>query len=230
MVNFVVAKYNENVEWTKKLTHKVTIYDKSDTPIESSIKLKNVGREGETFLYHIINNYHNLDDVTVFLQGDPFDHLSLLVGWREISTEEEINIVLNKMNAEINDDCEFSTFYQVLYNDPSGTNNVNTTDACIKYYGEYYSHFTLSPGAQYIVPKKHILQRPLEFWQNLHSAMYDNERLNGYCQEQLWYLAFNQKMNLTVGNHNQEKWRCINSNPTFNHTPYSYFSQNNITI
>ena len=27
MVNIVVAKYNENTEWTKKLNHKVTIYD-----------------------------------------------------------------------------------------------------------------------------------------------------------------------------------------------------------
>jgi hypothetical protein len=40
MVNIVVAKYNENVEWIKKLNHKVTIYDKSNNPIEGSIKLK----------------------------------------------------------------------------------------------------------------------------------------------------------------------------------------------
>ena len=54
MVNFVVAKYNENVDWTKKLNHKITIYDKSENPFPGSIKLKNIGREGETFLYHII--------------------------------------------------------------------------------------------------------------------------------------------------------------------------------
>ena len=71
MVNIVVAKYNESIEWTKNITHKVTIYDKSINPVEGSIKLKNVGREGETFLYHIVNNYNNLDDVTVFLQGNP---------------------------------------------------------------------------------------------------------------------------------------------------------------
>jgi hypothetical protein len=228
MVNIVVAKYNENVDWTKKLNHKVTIYDKSEKPIEGSIKLKNVGREGETFLYHIVNNYNNLDDVTVFLQGNPFEHLQLLVGWRAQLTEEEINIVINKMNIEINDTCDFTTFYQVLYNDPNGTNGVNTRDACIQYYGEYYDNFTVSPGAQYIVPKKYILSRSLEFWKNLHSAMYDNERLNGYCQEQLWYLAYKHKMNNDVGNHDQEKAICINSYPNFNNTPYSYFLKNNI--
>jgi len=230
MVNIVVAKYNETVDWTKNLKHKVTIYDKSENPIEGSIRLKNVGREGETFLYHIVNNYDNLDDVTVFLQGNPFDHLQLLVGWRIVTSDEEINKVVNKINTEINDNCDFSTFYQVLYNDPNGTNGVNTSYACIKYYDENYTHFTVSPGAQYIVPKKNILSRPLEFWKKLHLAMYNNEELNGYCQEQLWYLAYNGKMNYDVGNHDQEKMRCINSHPSFDVTPYSYFEKQNINL
>ena len=33
MVRIVVAKYNENLDWIKKVTHNVTIYDKSDNPI-----------------------------------------------------------------------------------------------------------------------------------------------------------------------------------------------------
>jgi len=230
MVNIVIAKYNEDIEWSKKLTHKTTIYDKSDNPVEGSIKLKNVGREGETFLYHIINNYNNLDDVTVFLQGNPFEHLQILVGWRAKLTDEEINMVINKMNVEINDSSDFTTFYQVLYNDPSQINGVNTQEACKTYYGEIHENFTVSPGAQYIVPKKYILSRPLDFWKKLHLAMYDNEKLNGYCQEQLWYLAYKHKMNNTVGDHDQEKNRCIYSIPNFNHTPYSYFTQCNITI
>jgi hypothetical protein len=230
MVNIVVAKYNENIDWTKKINHKVTIYDKSDNPIQGSIKLKNVGREGETFLYHIVNNYNNLDDVTVFLQGNPFDHLQILVGWRAITSDEEINIVINKMNAEINDNCDFTTFYQVLHNVPNGTNGVNTNNYCIQYYGETHNKFTVSPGGQYIVPKKYILSRPLEFWKNLHLAMYDNEKLNGYSQEQLWYLAYKCKMNDAVGNHDEEKMRCINSSPNFSNTSYSYFLNNNITI
>jgi len=232
MVNFVIAKYNENVEWTKKLNHKVTIYDKSDRPVEGSIKLKNKGREGETFLYHIVNNYHNLDDVTVFLQGHPFDHLQVLVGWRCITPDqkEDIDMVINKMNTEINDNSEFTTFYQVLYNVPNGTNSVNTTHFCMKYYNEYHTQFTVSAGAQYIVPKKYILSRPLEFWKQLQSALYNNTELdNGYCQEQLWYLAYTGKLNPTVGDHDQEKAKCTQSHG-FNETPYSYFEKHNIRI
>ena len=74
----------------KKLNHKITFYDKNENPFPGSIKLKNIGREGETFLYHIINNYYNLDDVTVFLQGNPFEHLQLLVGWRAQLSDDVI--------------------------------------------------------------------------------------------------------------------------------------------
>jgi hypothetical protein len=230
MVTIVVAKYNEDINWIQKVNHNVIVYDKSDNPNHDCVKLKNIGREGETFLYHIVNNYNNLDEVTVFLQGNPFEHMQLLVGWRSKLTDDEIDTVCTKINNEITDKSLFSTFYQVLYNVPNGTNGVDTTKYCNKYYNENYSNFTVSPGAQYIVPKKYILSRPFEFWKTLHLAMYNNEELNGYAQEQLWYLAFNHKMNDNVGNHDQEKKRCIESLPNFHTTPNSFFENNNIPI
>ena len=222
-VNIVVAKYNENVEWTKNIkNHKLTIYDKSDNPVDGSIPLENVGREGETFLHHIVTNYDNLDDVTVFLHGNPFEHVCLLVGWRSVLTSEEIDEVVHKMNTEIDSSTPFTTFYQVLYNDPNGTNNVNSALDCIEYYDEYHSFFTVCPGAQYIVPKEKILSRPFAFWKRLHDAMH-SEILNGYCQEQMWYLAYMHSMNTKVGNHDAEKARCLNSHPSMKNTPTSYF-------
>lgn len=224
MVNFVIAKYKENMDWTKSISnhHKVTIYNKSHEIIESSIQLKNKGREGETFLYHIVNNYDKLDDVTVFLQGDPFAHLQILVGWRDKLTDNEFKEVINKMNNEIDDNSKFSSFYQVMYNVYNFTNGVDTNKACREYYGEEHNTFTVSPGAQYIVPKECILARPLSFWKKLHMDMF-SEKLNGYCQEQLWYLAFTGKMNGNFGGHDIEKYRCL-SNFSLKHTPYSYYS------
>jgi hypothetical protein len=218
MVHIVIAKYKENVDWVKHIKHKVTIYDKSETPIPNSIHLENKGREGETFLYHIVNHYENLDDVTVFLQGNPFEHLQNLVGWRSELTDFEKLIVLGKMNNEIDDQSEFATFYQVLYNVPNGTNHQDTTYYCKKYYNSDYFFFTISPGGQYIVPKRYILSRPLEFWKSLHQAMYNNE-LDGYAQEQLWYFAFTHQMNLNVGDHDTEKQKCMN-NYSMQHTPF----------
>jgi hypothetical protein len=215
MTKFVIAKYNENIDWLNRLKHNYVIYDKSSNPVSGSISLPNVGREAETFLHHIISNYDNLDDVTVFLQANPFEHLQRLVGWRAQLSESEINTVIEKMNTEINDQSEFSTFYQVLYNDPDGTNDCHTTLDCSQLFGEHHKWFTVSPGAQYVVPKKYILSRPLELWKSLRNAMHRGS-LNAWSMEQLWYLAYKHGMNTSVGNHDREKAKTIALGPTLN--------------
>jgi hypothetical protein len=73
-MKIVVSRFNESIEWTKQLDN-VLIYNKGDTLTNThSIQLDNVGREGHTFYKYIYDNYDNLDDLTVFLQANPFDH------------------------------------------------------------------------------------------------------------------------------------------------------------
>jgi hypothetical protein len=225
-VHVIVARYNEDLAWTNDITHKLTIYNKGEkvegltNPV---VPLVNKGREGETFLRHIIENYHNLDAVTVFLQGDPFDHLNLLNGWSLDMTELEKKMVCYKLNREINANSKFEGFYQVRYNVPGNTNNSKTTEYCYYYFGEFHNWFTVVPGAQYIVPKEVILSRPLMFWQMLHNGIY-NSLLDGYAMENLWWLAYMHKMDSTVGNHDDEKKKLLARNRFgFNHTPYSYY-------
>lgn len=72
--SIIVARYNERIEWTKQFTN-VFIYNKgSELHDASYIPLKNVGREGHTYYKYICDNYENLADYTIFLQGNPFDH------------------------------------------------------------------------------------------------------------------------------------------------------------
>jgi hypothetical protein len=72
----VIARYNEDLSWTKKLPNsiKITIYNKGNDIDYPCIKLPNVGRESHTYLYHIIENYNNLADQTIFCQGDSIFH------------------------------------------------------------------------------------------------------------------------------------------------------------
>lgn len=72
----VVARYNEDIQWTEHFDN-VTIYNKGESLPEkyNAIPLENTGRDSHTFFTHIVRNYENLDDFTVFLQGDPFDHM-----------------------------------------------------------------------------------------------------------------------------------------------------------
>ena len=74
----VVARYNEDLKWINQnvLTkYPVICYNKG--PNENFeinaphkvINLPNVGRCDHTYLYHIINNYDNLADITFFFPG-----------------------------------------------------------------------------------------------------------------------------------------------------------------
>ena len=42
--------------------------------MDNTIILPNKGREGHTYFKHIVDNYYNLTDFIIFLQGNPFDH------------------------------------------------------------------------------------------------------------------------------------------------------------
>jgi len=80
-VEIVVANYEENIDWVTKIPrniyNKLTIYNKGRAKNYNSVinlgavinALPNIGREGHTYLYHIIKNYDNLSNVTVFLPG-----------------------------------------------------------------------------------------------------------------------------------------------------------------
>ena len=71
----IIARYNENLSWVKSLKNfKIIIYNKGKALNINSenikvINLKNVGRESHTWIYHIVNNYTNLDEINIFLQG-----------------------------------------------------------------------------------------------------------------------------------------------------------------
>jgi hypothetical protein len=78
-IQIVIARYSENLEWMKESPfegHEYIVYNKGPNEdfyrsedLKDVIELDNVGREGHTYLYHIIHNYDNLADVTVFLPG-----------------------------------------------------------------------------------------------------------------------------------------------------------------
>lgn len=78
----IIARYNEETSWALPYKDCVILYNKgkSATPLFNNvITLENIGREGDTYLRHIINNYDNLSDRVTFLQGDPLLHNETLL-------------------------------------------------------------------------------------------------------------------------------------------------------
>jgi len=95
-IGIVVARYKEDVSWTKQFDN-VFIYNKGDEleGYDNVIKLDNVGREPHTYYKHIYDNYNNLNEYTIFLQGDPHAHV------RNRDIISPINAYINKQNLNI---------------------------------------------------------------------------------------------------------------------------------
>ena len=148
----VIAKYKEDISWVKDLKYPYIIYDKSkDIP--------NIGRESETYLRFILENYDTLPDYTVFLQGNPFDHLKIS-SVDFINEQIELNKYSNKAfplgimrNENHNHDTRTKESYNTLFNN------------------EIPPFFTFSMGAQLIVPKHCILCRPYTYYNEIITTM-----------------------------------------------------------
>ena len=74
-LELVVARYAEDLAWLRRVPKEfaVTVYNKGDI-IPEVIALPNIGREAHTYLHHLADHYEDLADLTVFVQGHPFDH------------------------------------------------------------------------------------------------------------------------------------------------------------
>ena len=99
----IVARYNEDIEWTKELDGDILIYNKgNDWPWEDIPKIdtENYGREGETFVRAIIEFYDQIDDYenVVFLQGNPQEHCKDFI--------QQINNLKSKNYTKL---CDFFT-------------------------------------------------------------------------------------------------------------------------
>ena len=158
-MNIIVARYNENVEWTKDFSN-VIIYNKGESLNNgyNEILLNNVGREQHTFYKYIYDNYDNLENYTIFLQGNPFDHL--------VNTIEKLNEIIN--NKEYNKDFEILCKL-IITSNLSGCKyhaNLPLIDVYEKLFNERKENmeFTFGSGGQFIVSKKNILKRPKDFY------------------------------------------------------------------
>lgn len=74
----VVTKYKEDIDWLgdhdnvkiyQKVNYLSTIYT-----LYNVTYLPNYGKDAYSHLYHIVHNYDNLADYTLFTQADPFQH------------------------------------------------------------------------------------------------------------------------------------------------------------
>ena len=182
----VVARYNECVEWTKQFPN-VIIYNKGNSleHTYNPIVLNNVGREGHTYYKYIYDNYENLAEYTIFLQGKPFDHspniISNLTNYIRTINNNELNIDFEFLSEVIYNsslDVQCSTYWQCknIHKNWKRIFGVDSdTQECI-----------FGAGAQFIVSKKKILKHTKEFYENIIKMLeYHIDPLEGYDIERI---------------------------------------------
>lgn len=183
----VVARYNENLNWTKQFLN-VIVYNKGNklTNDFNEILLNNVGREGHTYYKHIYDNYDNLADYTIFLQGNPFDHSPNIIS--------DLNKYTN--NKDLSIDFEFLS-RNILNCNLSGCphhSGLPLIETYEKLFGERKEdmEFQFGAGAQFIVSKKKILQRPKKFYLKIIEILENNiNPIEGFVIERFHKLIFN---------------------------------------
>lgn len=196
-LSIVVARYNENIDWFKKYKN-VIVYNKGESLDIPFIKLNNVGREGHTFLYHIINNYNNLSNWTVFVQGNPFDHcpnfyekldnLHETINNLELSNDiHDFNFMGNNFNF-LSDTIYYSNISECPYHNNIPLKNVYNY---IFNTNEEDRPIIFSPGAQFYVSKKLILTKPKIYYEKILKLLdHDINPIEGFCIERLWKYIF----------------------------------------
>jgi hypothetical protein len=79
----VISRYKEDLEWIEPYCDEVIVYNKGPI-IHNSVfneirNIDNVGREGHTYLHHILVDYHKISDRVTFLQGESLSHNDTLL-------------------------------------------------------------------------------------------------------------------------------------------------------
>jgi len=186
MKTLIVSRFNEDLDWLYKVKDwKIALYNKGQDINLDCIKLPNVGREAETYLNFIVNNYDTLKGIYAFFQGYPYGH--------GLSNNENIISDLESINENLG--FQFFKNSRILYCDhrglPDHDTGLNIKDYVSKYNIKIPEVLTFSPGAQFVVKAENIKLRDKTFYINLlNSVNYDIKPVESYILERLWKYIF----------------------------------------
>ena len=180
----IIARYEEDVSWARKLAMPVVVYSKgkSATGLEGELPVvarKNVGRETETFLFYIVEQYEQLPDYVAFLQGDPFAHcknvLHTLAG--NVAPKQVVPLSTN-WKREMVGRYDWPGFEECI-RDLAGIIGVPPT--VVSY----------ATGAQYLVPRDAIMSRPKALYEQLLTRLSQSTHPHeAWAMERLWPYLF----------------------------------------
>jgi len=207
-MEIAVAHYNEDLSWLNDVKDSCVVYSKggvSNAPPFPHTALPNIGREGHTFLHHIVERYHSLPDVTIFLQGHIDDHVVLNIyeiQERALKTQPGQVTTFSFRELELFDLWDGIPWEQY----PSWTKwssmvRVNAAKTPAQYWRKFFGKEVpesvgFQPGAIFAVRRETIQQHPQELYRQILEDLFlgDMAHVNpetGHHLERFWLAMWN---------------------------------------
>jgi len=205
----VVSRYNEKLDWLKEEPYNkysVIIYNKGPNndfykpeKLIKVVDIKNVGREGHTYLYHIIQNYEKLNNITIFLPGSNNTDYKIKKSNEMIKKIEETNKAVFLSN-KVNDLYDFQLDkYQSSHIENIKLNPENNLElSTIRPFGKWKENTfvdiqidNVSYGGIFSISNKDILQHPKTYYENLITQLTNSSNPEvGHYFERGWQAVF----------------------------------------
>jgi hypothetical protein len=208
----VIARYKEDISWLEDPPfnkYKVTCYNKGDnlpqcfTPKCNVIPLPNIGRCDHTFLYHIIENYDKLANLTIFLPASCLDSHKIKTTFKLMYLVDKTDntVLLGKPYTNVREQLG-----RLFINKHVATNVVNQEanpenqllPCPIRPFGRWYDAMFGDVIAKVVcyfgvfaVTKEHILQHPKSHYEKLIKFVDSHSNPEaGHYMERSWAAVF----------------------------------------
>jgi ribosomal protein S27E len=211
-VDIVIAQFNENIDFLENppfSEHNIICYYKGKTKprcknCSKMVALPNVGKCDHTYLYHIINNYDNLADITCFFPASCL--MNAVKQNKTFKTLQYIKETNNSVFIGVNVGDVYKSLYGFkldTYKTGHPENQAANPDAKLKPceirpFGKWYNSLFGNMKATLVdytsifaVRREHILQHPKSYYEKLISYV-DNDISPecGHYVERAWVAIF----------------------------------------
>jgi len=188
----ITTRYDEGLSWIKPYLDYSVIYNKGDDNLTYPyIRLKNIGLEHHSWVYHIVNNYDNLPDYLIFLQGSPHYHF---IGNVERFLDRFLDSEKRKSILDQFEDPEY-----IPLTDWYTTESIDCTEVSETYLELFgnpplFKTFEYATCGQFCISSKRIRHYSKNFYEKYLSIFERKNNLDyAYTAERMWSLFYSQK-------------------------------------
>ena len=199
----VLSRYKEDVSFLEKYPYPTTVYNKH----KGDNLLANVGREGHTYLTHIIQNYDSLDDITVFLPASCYENTRKRTLFHYVMYNSIVSGKSTFAGKKIDDLCDNNRDFQLDHWEATevvnrGISNLEPSEH--RPYGTWYDVWFEKEKFPFVtffgimaVRKEDILSKSKKWYKKLMNRLLTPNPEEGHYIERSWGIIF-KNMNATI--------------------------------